>query len=103
MIIWGGTNDTSDFNTGGRYNPGTDSWTGVNTANAPSDRYYQTAVWTGREMIVWGGHNGSVLNSGGRYNPGTDSWKATSTTNAAAARDIPTPMYTGSEQIAGGR
>ena len=48
-----------------------------------------TAVWTGSEMIVWGGSNGSsYFNTGGRYNPSTDSWIATSTTNAPAARDV---------------
>src|SRR5262249_1047100 len=32
-----------------------DSWTATSTTNAPSGRYYHTAVWTGSEMIVWGG------------------------------------------------
>src|SRR6266853_1158448 len=55
-----------------------DTWTATSTANAPGARDLQTAVWTGSEMIVWGGnHNGSQLNTGGRYNPSTDSWTAT--------------------------
>ena len=37
-------------------------------------RYAHTAVWTGSEMIVWGGNNGAFLFGGGRYNPTTDSW-----------------------------
>ena len=29
-----------------------------------------TAVWTGSEMIVWGGFDGTFrLNTGGKYNP----------------------------------
>src|SRR5207245_6667592 len=32
--------------------------------NAPSARGGHTAIWTGSEMIVWGG---SDLNTGGRY------------------------------------
>ena len=33
-------------------------------------RAFHTAVWTGSEMIVWGGMSGSgYLNDGGRYNP----------------------------------
>ena len=32
-----------------------DSWTATSTANVPSARYSHTAVWTGSEMIVWGG------------------------------------------------
>ena len=82
MIVWGGY-DGSDLNTGGRYNPGTDSWTPTSTANAPVARYSHTAIWTGSEMVVWGGVNsGDGLNTGGRYNPGTNSWTAISTTNA---------------------
>ena len=55
MIIWGGQDAVSDLNTGGRYNPGTDSWTATSTINAPSLRTLHTAVWTGHEMIIWGG------------------------------------------------
>ena len=36
----------------GRYNPTTETWT-VNTG-APA-AWYQTAVWTGARMLVWGG------------------------------------------------
>src|SRR4029077_14467691 len=62
-----------------------------------------TAVWTGSEMIVWGGFSsGSYFNTGGRYNPSTDNWAATSTTNAPAARALPTAVWTGSEMIAWG-
>ena len=65
-----------------------DTWTPTSTTGAPDGRYGHTAVWTGSEMIVWGGgdSNGNGLNTGGTYNPSTDSWTATSTTNAPAAR-----------------
>ena len=36
MIVWGGIDDGSYLNTGGRYNPGTDSWTATTTTNAPT-------------------------------------------------------------------
>ena len=32
-----------------------DSWTATSTTNAPTGRTGHTAVWTGSEMIVWGG------------------------------------------------
>jgi N-acetylneuraminic acid mutarotase len=73
MIVWGGWDGGNRFNTGGRYNATTDSWTGISTTNAPSGRISHTAVSTASEMIVWGGDNGSLLNTGGRYTPGTDS------------------------------
>jgi len=50
----------STLNTGGRYDPGTDSWTATNTTNAPSARALHTAIWTGSEMIVWGGTDGNA-------------------------------------------
>src|SRR5947208_3570111 len=43
--------------------------------NAPDGRQGHTSVWTGSEMIVWGGQGvGGYLNTGGRYNPATDNW-----------------------------
>src|SRR5437867_7604505 len=55
-----------------------DTWTPTSTTNAPAGRYEHTAVWTGSEMIVWGGLNGSASCRGGRYSPGTCSRTATS-------------------------
>src|SRR5438132_13597518 len=84
--------------------PGTDSWTATSIANAPADRERHTAVWTGTEMIVWGGTPGgfSGLNTGGRYNANTESWTATSTTNAPAGRFGHTAVLTDSEMIVWG-
>jgi len=81
-----------------------DTWTRTSTTNAPDARgdWSNTAVWTGSEMIVWGGYGGSSLNTGGRYNPSTDSWTATSTTNAPDARSAHTAVWTGSEMIVWG-
>jgi N-acetylneuraminic acid mutarotase len=76
-----------------------DNWTSTNT-NAPSGRIDHTAVWTGSEMIVWGGY--AALSSGGRYNPSTDSWTATSTTNAPSGRHYHTAVWTGTEMIVWG-
>jgi hypothetical protein len=83
-----------------------DTWTPTTISNAPARRAAHTAVWTGSEMIVWGGASGIgvYLNSGGRYNPSTDSWTATSTINAPSARALHTAVWTGSEMIVwGGR
>jgi len=104
MIIWGGNSYSPPyyFNTGGRYNPDTDSWTATSTNNAPAARNGHTAVWTGSEMIVWGGNDDNGrFNTGGRYNPSTDSWRATNT-NAPEGRDLATAVWTGSEMIVWG-
>src|SRR5205823_12151356 len=92
------------YNTGGRYDPATDSWTATGTTNAPAARYYHTAVWTGTRMVVWGGLDNVIgySNTGGRYNPATDSWTATDTTNAPEARYLHTAVWTGSRMIVWG-
>ena len=70
MIVWGGLQDYYGLNTGGIYDPTTDTWTATSTTNAPAGRYYHTAVWTGSRMIVWGGYSaGTGLNTGGVYDP----------------------------------
>jgi len=80
--------------------PCADEWAATTTSNAASLRAGHTAVWTGSEMIVWGGSHGGVnLITGGQYNPTTDSWTATSTTNAPSARGAYTAVWTGSEMI----
>jgi len=100
MIIWGG--GAFGMNTGGRYNPSTDTWIPTSTTNAPDARYSHTAMWTGTEMIVWGGYNTNPLNSGGRYNPDMDSWTAMSTTNAPTPRASHAAVWTGTEMIVWG-
>jgi len=105
MIVWGGGNNTGTVfnNAGGRYNPATDNWTATSTSNAPSARYYPTGIWTGSEMIVWGGYDFSgYFNTGGRYNPTMNSWTPTSTTNAPTPRYLHTAVWTGSEMIVWG-
>jgi len=99
MIVWGGFNfdSQSNLNSGGRYDPATNSWTATETTNAPEGRANHTAVWTGSEMIVWGG--GAALDTGGRYDPAADSWTTTSTTNAPDGRFYHTAVWTGSEMI----
>ena len=110
MIVWGGSaypGSTPDvLNDGGRYDPASDRWTAVSTTGAPSVRSGYTAVWTGSEMIVWGGstYDGTshYLNDGGRYNPAGDNWTPVTTSGAPAARDRPTAVWTGSAMIVWG-
>jgi N-acetylneuraminic acid mutarotase len=100
MIAWGGS-DLDGFhslNDGGRYNPSANSWSLVATKGAPTIRFAHTAVWTGSEMIIWGGYNGSsYLNDGGGYNPVANSWASLSTVGAPAARWGHTAVWTGRE------
>jgi hypothetical protein len=105
MIVWGGDGSIPLLATGGRYNPVTDTWASTTTINVPQGRDEHTAVWTGNEMIIWGGQQELPFNydtNGGRYNPSTDSWTATSTTNTPFPRGNHTAVWTGSEMIVWG-
>jgi N-acetylneuraminic acid mutarotase len=80
-----------------------DTWTATTIANAPEARYDHTAVWTGSEMIVWGGLGQvNILSTGAKYDPAEDAWTATSTVNAPTARVFHTAVWTGTEMIVWG-
>ena len=73
MIVWGGSSSASSFvyeSTGGRYDPANNSWTAMTNTGVPAARVNPNLVWSGSEMIIWGGSNGSGLDTGGRYRPG---------------------------------
>ncbi len=111
MIVWGGyyydanAGMNLDLATGARYSPASDTWTALSTAGAPVKRSGHTAVWTGSEMIVWGGSpNSSALgyDTGARYSVASDTWRATTTTAAPAARSRHVAFWTGSEMLVWG-
>jgi N-acetylneuraminic acid mutarotase len=115
MIVWGGqvnffTNCVGRFlSTGARYDPAADSWSAITNANAPEGRGGHTAVWTGTQMVVWGGSDeqpnlpGSCLplklGSGARYDPAGDTWTPTASNGAPSARTGHTAVWTGSEMV----
>ena len=105
MIVWGGDDGTNALNSGGVYNPATDTWTTISTTNAPAGTSSASAVWTGatgnpataNKMIVVGGQvlqNNTTVNTGGMYDPATNSWTAISTAGAVAYEDR-VPIWTG--------
>ncbi len=68
MILWGGYDGVNPdgLNTGGQYDPAADGWTATTLAGAPSRRASHVGVWTGSNLIVWGGNDSlGVLQSGG--------------------------------------
>jgi N-acetylneuraminic acid mutarotase len=107
MIVWGGA-DPQPINLpdeysdrGYRYDPVTDSWIEMTTLGAPSPRDNHVAVWSGGELIVWGGRDidGNYLDTGGRYDPLRDTWSPLSTVDAPHGRTRTTAVWTGSEMI----
>jgi len=80
-IIWGGwewdeegfgiSGETAD---GAAYDTSTDSWRTIGPAPL-EPRARHLAVWTGREMVVWGGEGPRGPPDGAAYNPATDRWR----------------------------
>jgi hypothetical protein len=108
MIVWGGATDSgmaNNTNTGAMYDPAAYEWVSTSVVNVPSPRRDHTAVWTGSEMIVWGGRHASgngALATGGRFDPATNTWQTMAITDAPAARYQHTSVWTGSEMIVWG-
>lgn len=125
MIVWGGYEAmdsglsgvvaSNTTNTGGRYDPVTNSWISISTVGAPSARFGHTAIWTGTEMIVWGGVDGTAiptsngvsyannaLRTGARYDPETDTWTPMTSVGCPPATDLHTAVWTGAEMLVWG-
>jgi N-acetylneuraminic acid mutarotase len=81
VVVWGGGDlaATTDYNTGARYNPGSNTWSAMSNGGAPSARRNAFAVWTGSRVLVFGGEqkNGSAVGNAGLYDPVNDVWSNT--------------------------
>lgn len=95
LFIWGGLNESGTaLDSGALYDPRTDSWTTVSTEDPPSPRSNATAVWTGAEVVVWGGFDpgtDQALDDGGIYDPVDDVWIPMAA--ASVARSAPVATY----------
>ncbi len=103
-MVWPASAQTAlDNGPAGSSGCGDDTWAAISTVMAPSPRSDYAAVWTGSEMIVWGGYDGSsYLNTGGRYDPDSDSWTPINTVGAPSPRAGHTAVWTGKEMIVWG-
>jgi N-acetylneuraminic acid mutarotase len=102
--VWGGVGISEILNSGGRYNPSTNSWRRTSDLNAPSERYAHTTVWTGTHMIIWGGGVDTgdfapIYNKGGRYDPVNNQWIPTTLSGAPVERAHHSAVWTGKEVI----
>jgi N-acetylneuraminic acid mutarotase len=88
---------------GGRYDPATDRW--KPTGPAPvSGRVNTPAIWTGREMLIWGGlwGDGGFALGGLAYDPDLDQWRTLSNVNAPTDRRDFVSAWTGNRMIVWG-
>ena len=81
LIVWGGASfgsPSSGFADGARYDTKTGRWRRIAVSPLKA-RFYASAVWTGREMIVWGGSAPGTASApfadGAAYNPTTNRWR----------------------------
>ncbi|MDQ4091374.1 MAG: hypothetical protein M3163_13885 [Actinomycetota bacterium] len=78
MLVWGGYNRNETCNPcnlddGAAYDLRNNSWQ-LMSPSPLNGRGGHRAVWTGRQMVVWGGFNTTELNDGATYNPESDTW-----------------------------
>jgi uncharacterized repeat protein (TIGR01451 family) len=105
MIIYGGLDGSQRTHTGARYNPGNNSWAAIRTASAdlPSatSRNDHTAVWTGTEMLVFGGRddNFDLVAQGLRYNLASNSWSTMATVGQPLPRIEHGAVWSGDEML----
>lgn len=92
---------------GGVAAPSVDEWIDVNNADPPGGRIDHTAIWTGSQMVVWGG---SAENTGGIWTPNNGDtctnaggcWISTAIIAAPDARYRHTAVWTGSKMVVWG-
>ncbi len=104
MIVWGG--DVAGLNTpldsGGRYDPLTDTWSGMSQPGFSGiEGSLLAVVWTGTEMIAWGGAWTGSVAYGGRYDPVQDTWTQTAPFPGTQRR-YTKAVWTGHEMIVWG-
>jgi hypothetical protein len=98
---------------GAVYDPASDTWTPVAAKHAPIGRFGHTAIWTGSQMVVWGGRSlaldaGSVLGNYGvldslaLYDLDADAWGDPGRSLAPVARHNHEAVWTGHEMIVWG-
>ncbi len=107
MLVWGGVGGTIaaqfPLSSGARYNPNNNSWANLPTANAPAARTAHRSVWTGDDLLVWGGTDlATNLNSGGRYQRAANVWSPLTTNNAPSPRAEHTAIWDGTRMIVWG-
>jgi hypothetical protein len=74
-----------------------DGWLHGNNGDAPVGRYLHQTVWTGSEMLIWGGSGTAYLGDGGRYNPVANAWRPITATDAPLPRQEHSAVWTGTE------
>jgi hypothetical protein len=103
LLYWGGDDSCHEGpvrNEGAAFDPATRTWRAL--PPSPLDgRSSATAVWSGEELIVWGGWNGGEREDGAAYRPSTDEWRMLA--ESPLSPQVPTAaVWTGREMFVWG-
>jgi hypothetical protein len=107
MLVWGGIGCGTGIACadGALFDPTTNTWTTVPLAPI-SGRAFAHAVWTGTDVVIWGGGAAGVqYRDGARYNPSTNTWtKLPDPPTAVEGREAAVAAWSGTEFLVwGGR
>jgi hypothetical protein len=111
LVVWGGggapmsEHDGANWhpaNAGAAYDPAADRWDVLPAAPVPG-RLGATAVWTGREVVFWGGTAGhdAFFADGAAYDPATRKWRVLPPAPIEARSDHQA-VWTGREMVVWG-
>jgi hypothetical protein len=100
LLYWGGDESCREGpvkDEGAAFDPRTRTWRALPAA--PIDgRSSAAAVWTGEELVVWGGWSGGVRDDGAAYRPTTDEWRVLG--ESPLNPSVPTAtVWTGKEML----
>jgi hypothetical protein len=108
LIVWGGgvpppsgfySVPTTD---GAVYDPRADRWRPMSRRGAPGLYPGFSSVWTGRELLVWGGITKAFLPEpvpGAAYDPASDRWRPVATPGQPNIRGSHAALWTGREML----
>ncbi len=80
------------------------SWQLLPGTGAPTPRDGHSAVWTGSQMLIWGGFGGPSVEvgDGAAFSPATNTWHPLPTNGAPSPRGLHTAVWTGADMLVWG-
>jgi hypothetical protein len=109
LVVWGGTvgiegDLDSILSVGAVYDPQRDAWRPMDTPDFLSPRWGHSMVWTGEEVLIWGGGRFDIRLPfaspwGARYRPADGRWQAMSEQDAPDLRRSHEAFWTGQEML----
>ena len=105
VLIWSGAASSLSASggvalpDGAAYDPARDAWRRL-PASPLAGRVAPSSVWTGQELVIWGGNPGQpqVFGDGAAYNPASDAWRPIAAAPVASRAGALT-VWNGTEMV----